>query len=675
MNQGSKKALYTAIVSLIVSVIFWLICFILYGASKSLAVAALSWLMLGNLSVWLFLVFLFYQRHLAEQEKLDLDQLSKAKNSETIFQANRDQKELFAVAQKRLRFFEKWFVPGFSLLLACFEIIVSVFVFRSLRGEVLDDPTNLQISSVLLAVIAFAGFLISRYVTGMSSEAKWQPLRGGGSYMLAGSVLSFLTAISLIFAHYNKFFGLDIMGYVICGVIFVVGVELVLNVVLDIYRPRVAGQVSRLAFDSRLLGIFNEPGGVFHTFASTLDYQFGFKVSQTWFYKLLEKAILPLIMTAILLLYLYSCIVIVGPGEQAIIEHLGSPVGGGKPFGPGMHLKWPWPFDKAYIHSTGEIYVLSIGYEYESGEQFTRPSHLLWGKEHYDKEYNLLVASSSASDDEGTVPVSLVRANAPVHFKINNIYNYIYNHVDSEEILSAICYRELVKFAVSAHIETEEGDEVSLLGAGRKKASEILRKRVQGAADEAKLGVEIVLLGLQGVHPPPDVAEDYQNVIGSVQKKQADVLGAMAERNKVLTSLTGSVGKADKLYQLARSYQLAKEEGDKVKLSSAATELNEAMDNAEGDIFKTFSQARAYSFDRVASARASGERFNEQLKAFKAAPEIYKAELRLSMLEEALMDIRKYVIISDKSGTQVYIIDLMDDLMPSLYDLNLQELQ
>ncbi|MHC4412022.1 MAG: hypothetical protein ACYSW6_03445 [Planctomycetota bacterium] len=42
---------------------------------------------------------------------------------------------------------------------------------------------------------------------------------------------------------------------------------------------------------------------------------------------------------------------------------------------------------------------------------------------------------------------------------------------------------------------------------------------------------------------------------------------------------------------------------------------------------------------------------------------------RLSVLEEALDKIRKYVVVADMNDTQVFIIDLKEKLTPDLYDL------
>ena len=64
----------------------------------------------------------------------------------------------------------------------------------------------------------------------------------------------------------------------------------------------------------------------------------------------------------------------------------------------------------------------------------------------------------------------------------------------------------------------------------------------------------------------------------------------------------------------------------------------------------------------------------DQVIAYKASPKIYKRLQRLEMLEEALADVRKYVVVADEDDRQVYIVDLKEKLEPSLYDLDMGEL-
>jgi len=525
-----------------------------------------------------------------------------------------------------------------------------------------------------MTAIAFMSFLISRYATGMSAQPSWRPLRAGGSSLLGIAVLCFALAIGLALAQFKYFIVINVIDWIVPILLVVVGVETALNLIFDIYRPRLKGRYSRSAFDSRLLGVINEPGGIFRSAAGAIDYQFGFKVSQTWFYKLLEKAIAPLVLFAAVTLYLLSCIVVVAPNEEAIIERFGNPVNDANDVrlaGPGLSFKWPWPIDIAYKYPTKKVMELNIGFKAEQNKASYGP--LLWGKQHYEEEYHLLVASkqTSASSDASAVPVSLVMAAVPVQYKVRDLYSFIYNHNEPEKRLEAICYRELTKFAASAMVEVDdEADlEQSLFGAGRDKAKSALLRQIQKAADEAGLGVEIVFLGLQGLHPPPEVAADYQAVVGAIQKEQTLILQAQAERDRSLSALVGSVEAADELYSLASKYQQAedtKNPGDVEKLGS---DLDTALEKAKGDILRTIRESQSYAFEKATLAKATGERFASQLKAYRAAKDIYKRMLRLNVLEEALKDIRKYVVVADPNDKQIIIIDVQEKLTPSLYDI------
>jgi regulator of protease activity HflC (stomatin/prohibitin superfamily) len=682
MTVSSKRPVHVALVSLILSIIFFGIAFFLGRWSGFVAVSAVSWLILSVALAWFVLCLQFYQRSLAEQEKLDAGQLVRDEKTSAIFQARSERATLLSVAQRRLEIFEKWFIPIFAAIIAAFQIGIGLYLLKSFGTGIEAELKNPLLCGICLAAIAFMSFLMSRYATGMSAQPEWKPLRAGGSFLLGVAVMCFILAVLLAVAHlFNKYWPVNGMALVIPGLLVVLGAETAVNLVLDIYRPRLKGRYSRSAFDSRLLGVINEPGGILRSFADAIDYQFGYKASQTWFYKLLEQAIVPLVLFGAVTLYLFSCVVVVAPDEQAIVEHFGNPVneaGEVRLLGPGLAFKWPWPIGIVYKHPTKRILEISIGFVPKvdpNGQVERKP--LLWGQAHYEKEYKLLVASqqSGIKPTAGTVPVSLVIAAVPVQYRIKDLYSFVYNHCEPEKILESICYRELTKFAASAKIES--GDEAdldhSLLGIGRAEAGKILTERIQDAADKEGLGIEIVFLGLQGVHPPPEVAAAYQEVVGAVQKKQALILDAQAQRNKTLSTLVGSVEKADALYKLALKYRQAEDVNSPEDIESLGKQLDIAFEEAKGLIFKTLRESQRYAFEKETLAKGTGLRFAGQFKAYRAAPEIYLQEQRLAMLEKALDGVRKYVVVADQNDTQITIIDLQEKLSPSIYDTGVIE--
>ncbi len=678
MTVSSKRPEHISLVSLILSVVFFGIAFFLGRWSGFFAVSAVSWLILSSAMIWLILCVQFHQRALAEQEKLDMSQLGKEEKASTIFQASGERAGLFAAAQRRLQILEKWFIPIFSALIAAYQLGLGLYLLTTILGGVEVETKQPLLCAIGMTAIAFVSFLISRYATGMSAQLQWKPLRAGGSSLLGIAVLCFALAIGLALSQFKHSEVIDVIDRLIPILLVVLGVETALNLIFDIYRPRLKGQYSRSAFDSRLLGVINEPGGILRSAAGAIDYQFGFKVSQTWFYKLLEKWMAPLVLFAVIMLYLLSCIVVVESNEEAIIERFGNPLNDANEVrlaGPGLTFKWPWPIDIAYKYPTQKVMKLNIGFVPKAKDDTDEVGYgpLLWGAQHYEEEHRLLVASQETvvGSDESAVPVSLVMAAVPVQYKVKDLYSFIYNHNEPDKRLEAICYRELTKFAGGAKIEVDnEADlEHSLLGAGRSEAKNTLMREIQQAADEAGLGVEIVFLGLQGIHPPPEVASNYQEVVSAVQKKQALILEAQSEKNKSLSTLVGSVEAADKLYGLAAKYEQAEDVNNPEDIEKLGRELDTALEQAKGDIYRTIKDSQIYAFEKTTLAQAFGERFTDQLKAYRSAEEIYQRQLRLAVMEEAMKNIRKYVVVTDQNDIQVFILDVQEKLTPSIYDI------
>ena len=217
------------------------------------------------------------------------------------------------------------------------------------------------------------------------------------------------------------------------------------------------------------------------------------------------------------------------------------------------------------------------------------------------------------------MPVSLVKVNVPVQYRIKDLRAFVYGHSDPAKLLEDLCYRELVRLASTANVEVDSArgsSEDNLFGAGRTKAKDILTERIQKAADDQGLGVEVVFVGLQGIHPPPEVAPDYQAVVGAVQAKQALVLDAEAERNRTLSTLAGSVSRASRLAGLAAKYQEAQRRGDAEEIKSLGEQFDAALLNeARGEIFRILSEAQSYRFGKATLAEATGKRFAGQIQA------------------------------------------------------------
>ena len=235
MALSSKRPEHVALVSLVLSVIFFGIAFFLGRWSGFFAVSAIGWLILSVALIWFVLCLQFHQRSLAEQEKLDVSQLAKDEQASTIFRAESEHVTLFSAAQRRLGIFEKWFVPVFSALIAVYQIAVGLYLINALRAGVENELKQPLLCAVCMTALAFVSFLLSRYATGMSRELQWRPLRAGGSSALGVAVLCFALAVALALVYlFNIFWPVNVIAWVIPVLHVILGAETALNLIFDI---------------------------------------------------------------------------------------------------------------------------------------------------------------------------------------------------------------------------------------------------------------------------------------------------------------------------------------------------------------------------------------------------------------------------------------------------------
>jgi hypothetical protein len=315
--------------------------------------------------LWMMVALLFYCRQLERREAAELEEIAQRAATGTIFEKGAAEQR---PAAARLAWIERWLTPLFTLLFAGYQAAIGLLVLRHLLSRQ-AAPMEHVIHGVLFSVLmGFFGFLYSRYCTGMSHQLEWRPLRASGSYLLV-NVLFMASVAVACGAAYQGYEQVDrVIAYIITLGQIVLAIELLLNFILELYRPRLSGQEERPSYDSRLLNLIAEPGRVGHSLAETLNYQFGFEVSKTWFYQLLSRALVPLIVFGVLVLAGLTSVVIVNDGEQGVVLHWGR-YADQAVLGPGMHFKWPWPIDSArrYDVSRPQEIVLGAGKETAPG--------------------------------------------------------------------------------------------------------------------------------------------------------------------------------------------------------------------------------------------------------------------------------------------------------------------
>jgi modulator of FtsH protease HflK len=584
----------------------------------------------------------WFQMRLEERErleKLEFDEITRGRGGEALF--NTQEAETFPARRAREQF-EKCFVPGFSMLLLLIEGAAAFYLWRWLQKAPAVPFEQPLVAMGLMGLFALVLFLVGKYSAGLARLEDQRLLRPGSSYLLLGAYLCGLVVAEI--AAFKAGFNFDRhVAFVLCAVLALLALEAAVTLVLEIYRPRVKGRVEHLIYDSRLVGLLGHPEGLFTTAAHVLDYQFGFKVSETWFYRFLEKALAWLLLAQLGILLLSTCFVFIDLGEEALHERFGKPVGPGL-LGPGPHLTLPWPVDKVYRYHTDRVQTFTVGYAHEEqdehGEHGERGEHaegdgtILWTVAHAKEEFLLLVANrrpleaapKPAETDTNNAagakspPVSLLGCSIPVQYRITNLLAWAYNNKNPGELLQDIGTREVARYLVNA-------DLTEVTSSGRLAASEAVRRRIQERANEMGLGVKILFVALADLHPPVKVAGSYEAVVAAKERRLGLLLDAEAHR-----------------------------------LSTNALASAEAM--------KIVRSAQSESLRADVSARARADLFTNQVLAYRAAPEVYAQRAYLQTLVRGGASARKY-ILATTNAHEVIQFNLEEKLRPDLLDIPL----
>ncbi len=686
---SEKRARNVSIVGLMLQVVLALCLLLLYLFNHSAATFAASRLMFGGVFIWMALAILYQQRRRVAEESLETERLKKERESaasESIFEL---EEEEFLVAQRRLRWLRRWLLPAFVLMSVFYLLAGHFFVWpAAVLGSIADDQGWKQVegaslSMLIAAGVAFVSFLFSRYVAGMAREPGYRLLKSGSIYLFAGALICLLLTICLGLVSTKMVLPERILAIAIRYLLVMLGLEFLVNFILDFYRPRVADEIVRPAFESRLIGLISEPGGVAKSIADAVNYQFGFEVSATWFYKMLERAVVPLAALSILVLVGMTSVVVVDADELGVLERFGDPgeAQQGDLLTPGLHFKLPWPIEQMRKAKVGLVQELVIGEAQQEkpeqeGEQEAEKV-ITWTEEHkFVPSVDVLVATPESSspgkigdqgsDQEGgAVAVSILRMSMPVHYTVrsdpNGFFDYLYNYADPQTMLQDIAYRELVKQAV--HFDYQK-----IMGEQRKEVTDKLQRLIQEKCDEMKLGLEIVFVGLQDVHPPTesDVAATFQKVATAEQQRDTLIQSAWVDYTKELVSVAGDVRRAEKIYEVIEK---------KDQLSADDVEPRRAIDREleqymrgdpdagispiRGEAGQTIQEARAEAQDKISRAAAKVNTFRLERVAYEASPRLYKMRKVLQALSGELDKVRKYVVVVDPETTDI-IIELVE---------------
>lgn len=315
-----------------------------------------------------------------------------------------------------------------------------------------------------------------------------------------------------------------------------------------------------------------------------------------WFLPTLRKMLLPLACSSLLLVWLSTCVHEIPHAHSGLLAKFGRfhP----QTLEPGLHFTLPYPFHEVALVQRSELRQVVLGLQADTGKP------LLWDREHYVGEENQLVGHGE----------DLLTISVPIFYSIGDPFAFHRQTADAETIIRDLACQELLR-------ETLHRSAFEIMTDGRDAVAERLRAAMQTALDARQSGLVIAKVCLRDIHPPVDVAQQYQDVVGALEDRASTIHSGEGYRAERVT-----------------------------------------LADAEATTIR--SQSESLLAVRQAEVQAQAASFGHLLASYKANPEVFRIRQSYEAFDKSLRGVRKLVVDDRVRGSLPSVLDLRRTLNP-----------
>ncbi|MDD6088496.1 MAG: FtsH protease activity modulator HflK [Desulfovibrionaceae bacterium] len=294
--------------------------------------------------------------------------------------------------------------------------------------------------------------------------------------------------------------------------------------------------------------------------------------------------------------WLLSGIYIVNPDEQGVVLRFGKYV---RTVDSGPHYAFPYPIEMVYKPKVTQVQRTEVGFR-SVGHQ----------ERQFRQGVNRAMPEEAAmlTGDENIVNVQF-----SVQYQIKDSVEYLFNVTDQAAVV-----KNAAEAAMREVIGNSEID--SALTDGKLRIQTEATELLQSILDRYKVGVRVIAVQLQDVHPPKEVSDAFKDVASAREDKSRIVNEAEAYSNELIPKARGA----------------------------AAALINEAQ---------------AYKETRIRNAEGESTRFLALLKEYNAAGDIMKKRLYFETMETLLgnENMEKIILPNSAAGSVLPLLPLLKE--------------
>ena len=298
------------------------------------------------------------------------------------------------------------------------------------------------------------------------------------------------------------------------------------------------------------------------------------------------------------LLWLGSGLFTVGPGEVGMRLRFGRILA--SDLEPGLHVRWPWPFESHRLIVQNLVQRLEFGLPPElSREEATRAqlrSRLAFGSNPVPQQASGVWFQKETAPGDSfllTGDGNLIDLRSTAQYRVNDALAFAYHLAEPEALV-----RSTILAALRGAVATRAIDAVYTTA--REEIERETRAAAQSTLDRYQAGIEVLSVSLLYDHPPDEVHDAFRDVASSLEDKLRTI-------------------------NLANVFAVEK------------------INQAKGEAAAMTEGALAFKEQRIAGAQADANAFVLRLEAYEHAPGLTKFRLQLETLEDVLPGMRKFV--------------------------------
>ena len=281
---------------------------------------------------------------------------------------------------------------------------------------------------------------------------------------------------------------------------------------------------------------------------SFLENNTGITMRGLWSMKLIKQIVPYTVIAVAALFWLSTGIVQVESYQEATVYRMG--ILREETLKPGLHLVLPAPFDKVEYYDTQKVNKVSIGYVAKED------TDNLWTGTHGSSEHKLLLGGGN----------ELVSINLKIEYKISDLRAYVTKSATPASVLEAHAYDLITQRVIVTDLE-------SLLAVDRGAFTSNFKKDLEEGLSDHDIGIEIVSVVMESIHPPLEIASIYQGVIGA--EIQAEEIIRKAE-NAATVTLTNAQATKESTINKATAE-------NHTKVAGATSSVSEFMASVEAN--------------------------------------------------------------------------------------------